>query len=100
MDQAKQGINVFLPAPLMRIAAAAIPIVAVCYFVSGLHDKPLAPEDASADVVAARLQPVAQIGTPDRRAQTSSLKIPARMLDFPGNGSSSILNQAVAFVSE
>jgi len=51
----------FFPAPLLRILVAAVPIAIVCYFLSGLHDRPALAGTMSAEAVAARLQPVARL---------------------------------------
>ncbi len=51
----------YFPAPLIRILVAAVVIAIVCYFVSGLHDKPASAESMTPEAIAARLQPVAHV---------------------------------------
>lgn len=50
-----------LPAPLLRILIAVVPIVVVCYFASGLRDLRAQPGAMTPEAIAARLQPVAHI---------------------------------------
>ncbi len=68
----ERGLTVFLPAPLLRIVLLAVPISVVCYFVSGLHDRPLPPEEMTAEAVAERLQPVARVVVTDAQASVAS----------------------------
>ena len=51
----------FFPAPLLRILAAAVPVVIVCYFLAGLHDKTAAAGTMTQEAIAERLQPVARL---------------------------------------
>src|SRR5271169_5958974 len=51
----------FFPPPLLRVLVAAVPIAIVCYFLSGLHDRPVLAAEMNAAAVTARLQPVAHL---------------------------------------
>ncbi|HYA65617.1 MAG TPA: c-type cytochrome [Burkholderiaceae bacterium] len=51
----------FFPAPLLRIAVAAVPIAVVCYFVAGLHDQTAAAGTMTHEAIAERLHPVAYL---------------------------------------
>ncbi len=64
----KNGLAVFIPAPLLRILLATIPIAIVCYFAAGRHDKPSPAADLAPDIVAARIAPVAHIALPEAKA--------------------------------
>jgi len=50
-----------VPAPLLRVLVATVPIVVVCFFASGLHDQHAAASTMTPEAIAARLQPVAQV---------------------------------------
>ncbi len=52
--------NEYFPPALLRILAAIIPVVVVCFFLARLHDPRVAPESMSAAAIAQRLQSVAQ----------------------------------------
>jgi len=66
----KDGFALFIPVPLVQIFVAIIPIVIVCYFVAGRHDKPPPAADMAPEVVAARLTPVAHIVPAETKAST------------------------------
>jgi hypothetical protein len=46
-------------AKLLGIALVSVPILVVCYFVSGLQDQRADPRQMTTGAIAARLQPVA-----------------------------------------
>jgi cytochrome c5 len=51
----------FFPPPLLRILVAAVPIVIVCYFLAGLHDKHAAAATMTQEAIAERLRPIARL---------------------------------------
>jgi len=51
----------FFPPPLLRILAAAVPILIVCYFLSGLHNKTAAAGTMTPEAIAERLRPIAHL---------------------------------------
>jgi len=55
----QQAVAAYFPPPLLRILAAAVPVVIVCFFVARVHDKAPPPETMTPEAIAQRLQPVA-----------------------------------------
>jgi cytochrome c5 len=69
----------FFPPPLLRILVAAVPIVIICYFLAGLHDKPAAAGTMTQEAIAERLRPIANLamaegGSSTGNAATAALK--------------------------
>jgi cytochrome c5 len=50
-----------IPAPLLRIALAVVPIAVVCFFASGLHDQRAEASTMTPEALRDRLQPVAHV---------------------------------------
>jgi len=53
-----------IPPALIGILVATVPVVAVCAFLAGRHDRALPAEAASPEAQHARLEPVAYVATP------------------------------------
>jgi len=51
----------FFPPRLLRILAAAVPVVVICYFLSGLHSISAAADKMTKEAISERLQPVAYL---------------------------------------
>jgi len=62
----------FFPPPLVRILVAAVPVVIVCYFLAGLHDKPAAAGTMTQEAIAERLRPIADLTMAERGSSAGS----------------------------